>query len=128
MTREAPPQDDEAENVILASIDRFLERDVKPYAQKLEHDDIYPEEIVERMKELGLFGATIGADYGGLGLSATTYAKIVETRLDGVDVAGRHLQLAPDHGGGGRALRHRRRRSRTSCRASRPANCAAASR
>ena len=78
MTREAPPQDDEAENVILASIDRFLERDVAPYAQKLEHDDVYPEEIVARMKELGLFGATIDTAYGGLGLSTTVYARIVE--------------------------------------------------
>ena len=44
----------EAEEVILASIDRFLERDVKPYVRKLEHDDAYPGDIVARMKELGL--------------------------------------------------------------------------
>jgi alkylation response protein AidB-like acyl-CoA dehydrogenase len=68
----------EAEEVILASIDRFLERDVKPYVQKLEHDDAYPEDIVARMKELGLFGATIDAEYGGLGLPTTVYARIVE--------------------------------------------------
>jgi alkylation response protein AidB-like acyl-CoA dehydrogenase len=78
VTRETPPQDDEADNVILASIDRFLKRDVAPYAQKLEHDDVYPEEIVARMKELGLFGATIDTAYGGLGLSTTVYARIVE--------------------------------------------------
>jgi len=70
--------DGEAEDVILASIDRFLERDVKPYAQKLEHDDVYPEDIVARMKELGLFGATIDQAYGGLGLPTTTYARVVE--------------------------------------------------
>ena len=70
--------DDEAEAVILASIDRFLERDVAPYAHALEHDDIYPEDIVARMKELGLFGATIDTAYGGLGLSTTVYARIVE--------------------------------------------------
>ena len=68
----------EAEAVILASIDRFLDRDVKPYVQKLEHDDVYPEDIVERMRELGLFGATIDVAYGGLGLSTTVYARIVE--------------------------------------------------
>jgi alkylation response protein AidB-like acyl-CoA dehydrogenase len=45
---------------------------------KLEHDDIYPAEIVEKMKEMGLFGCTISAEYGGLGLSTRTYAKIVE--------------------------------------------------
>ena len=50
---------DEQERLILDSVDRFLDRHVKPVALKLEHDDIYPDEIVERMKELGLFGATI---------------------------------------------------------------------
>ncbi len=63
---------------ILSSIERFLAREVKPHVMALEHDDIYPAEIVERMKELGLFGATISASYGGLGLSSATYAKIVE--------------------------------------------------
>ena len=45
------------------------------YKQK--HGDIWPEKIVAQMAELGLFGATIGEEYGGLGLPATTYAKIV---------------------------------------------------
>src|SRR6185369_7973462 len=67
------------DRLILDSVERFLEREVKPHVHALEHDDIYPEEIVEGMKELGLFGATIGAEHGGLGLSATTYAKVVET-------------------------------------------------
>jgi alkylation response protein AidB-like acyl-CoA dehydrogenase len=79
LDRQAQPSEEaEAEAVIFASIDRFLDRDVKPYAQKLEHDDVYPEDIVERMKELGLFGATIDSAYGGLGLSTTVYASIVE--------------------------------------------------
>ncbi|MBV9860159.1 MAG: acyl-CoA dehydrogenase family protein [Alphaproteobacteria bacterium] len=73
-----PPTDPEQDKLILDSVARFLERDVKPHVHALEHDDIYPAEIVERMKQLGLFGATIAADYGGLGLSATTYARIVE--------------------------------------------------
>jgi alkylation response protein AidB-like acyl-CoA dehydrogenase len=73
------PADLEQEQLILDSVGRFLDREVKPHVHALEHDDIYPAEIVEGMKALGLFGATIGADYGGLGLSASTYAKIVET-------------------------------------------------
>jgi alkylation response protein AidB-like acyl-CoA dehydrogenase len=73
-----PGSDLEQDRLILDSVGRFLEREVKPHVHALEHDDIYPEEIVEGMKALGLFGATIGAEYGGLGLSATTYAKIVE--------------------------------------------------
>ena len=68
--------DDEAE--ILDSIGRWLERDVRPHVRALEHDDIYPQEMVAQMKKLGLFGATIGTAYGGLGLSATTYARIVQ--------------------------------------------------
>ncbi|HET6182240.1 MAG TPA: acyl-CoA dehydrogenase family protein [Acetobacteraceae bacterium] len=63
---------------ILDSVSRFLARDVKPHVRALEHDDIYPEAIVARMKELGLFGATIASEYGGLGLSCTLYAEIVE--------------------------------------------------
>src|SRR5579884_3363531 len=71
--------DADQEALILDSVDRFLARDVKPYVHALEHDDIYPEEIVEGMKALGLFGATIGTEYGGLGLPAGTYAKICES-------------------------------------------------
>ena len=77
MVLESVPEGDE-ESAILDSVDRFLERDVKPYAHDLEANDTYPDEIVEKMKGLGLFGATIGPAYGGLGLSATTYARIVE--------------------------------------------------
>jgi alkylation response protein AidB-like acyl-CoA dehydrogenase len=70
--------DAEQDRMILDSVGRFLEREVKPHVHALEHDDVYPAEIVEEMKALGLFGATIGADHGGLGLSAATYAKICE--------------------------------------------------
>ncbi|HAD24547.1 MAG TPA: acyl-CoA dehydrogenase [Alphaproteobacteria bacterium] len=67
----------EQEQIILDAVDRFLERDVKPYAHALEQADEYPQDIVDKMKELGLFGATIGAEYGGLGLGARTYSEIV---------------------------------------------------
>ena len=68
----------EDEALILDSIDQFLERDVKPYAHDLEAADEYPADIADKLAELGLYGATISPDYGGLGLSAVTYAKIVE--------------------------------------------------
>jgi alkylation response protein AidB-like acyl-CoA dehydrogenase len=64
--------------LILEMLDRFLAVEVKPHVHKLEHDDEYPAAIVEKMKELGLFGCTIASEYGGLGLSTVTYAKIVE--------------------------------------------------
>ena len=62
----------EEEPLILDSIDRFLERDVRPHVHELEANDTYPEKIVEQMRELGLFGATISQESGGLGLSAST--------------------------------------------------------
>ncbi len=73
--RESAPAE---QALILDSVARFLDRDVRPHVRQLEHDDIYPGEMVEKMKALGLFGATIPAEYGGLGLGARTYAKIVE--------------------------------------------------
>jgi alkylation response protein AidB-like acyl-CoA dehydrogenase len=65
------------ETQILDAISKWLERDVRPKARELERKDEYPEAMVETMKQLGLFGATIPQEYGGLGLSASTYAKIV---------------------------------------------------
>jgi alkylation response protein AidB-like acyl-CoA dehydrogenase len=67
----------EDENQILDTIAKWLERDVKDKVMDLEHANEYPHEMVEQMKELGLFGATIGEEYGGLGLSASLYARIV---------------------------------------------------
>ncbi len=69
----------EEDALILEAINKWLDRDVRPHVLRLEHADEYPAEMVEQMKELGLFGATIPTEYGGLGLSATTYARIVET-------------------------------------------------
>jgi alkylation response protein AidB-like acyl-CoA dehydrogenase len=69
---------EEDEALILDSIDQFLERDVRPYAHDLEAADEYPQAILEKLTELGMMGATIAPEYGGLGLSAVTYARIVE--------------------------------------------------
>jgi alkylation response protein AidB-like acyl-CoA dehydrogenase len=66
---------DEAQ--LLDAIDRWLEKDVRPVVKEYDHADRYPEAIVEQMKELGLFGATIGTEFGGLGLPAPTYARLV---------------------------------------------------
>ncbi len=61
---------------VVATVRSFVERDVLPVASELEHADEYPTELVETMKELGLFGVTIPEEYGGLGLDLTTYALI----------------------------------------------------
>src|ERR1700729_3699072 len=66
------------ENMILDAVDKFLETDVRPHAHDLEARDECPTEIVEKMKAMGLFGCLIEPEYGGLGLSSTTYAKIIE--------------------------------------------------
>ena len=76
--RSAASEADEQERLILDAVDRFIARHVRPVAMQLEHSDTYPEEIVERMKELGLFGAVIPQEYGGLGLRPSTYAKVIE--------------------------------------------------
>ena len=68
----------EQERMILDSIDRWLKRDVAPHVWQLEHDDTYPEEMVAQMREMGLFGATIPEEFGGLGLRPSTYAKVIE--------------------------------------------------
>ncbi|MBD5802448.1 Acyl-CoA dehydrogenase [Azoarcus sp. Aa7] len=88
----------EEEQLILDSLDRFLETEVKQHVHQLEHDDIYPAEIVEKMKELGLFGCIIATEYGGLGLSTSTYAKIVarisETWMSLSGIINSHLIMA----------------------------------
>lgn len=68
----------EQETMMLDALDRFLETQVKQHVHQLEHDDEYPHEIVEMMKELGLFGCIIDEEYGGLGMSTSTYAKVVD--------------------------------------------------
>jgi alkylation response protein AidB-like acyl-CoA dehydrogenase len=73
--RTKAPVDDQQEFV--DAIENWVEKELRPVARKYDLEDEYPHAIVEQMKELGLFGATIGEEYGGLGLSAWTYAQIV---------------------------------------------------
>ncbi len=68
--------DDQTE--ILKAVRQFVEREILPVATELEHRDEYPTEIVEGLKELGLFGLMIPEEYDGLGESLLTYALAVE--------------------------------------------------
>lgn len=90
--------DADDERLILDAIAKWLEQKVKPVTMQLEHDDEYPAELVEDMKELGLFGALIDPAYGGLGLSATTYSKIVmliaEEWMSLTGIFNSHLMMA----------------------------------
>ena len=68
----------EIQREILATVKVFVDKEIIPAAQELEHADTYPQEIVDGMKEMGLFGLTIPEEYGGLGESLLTYALVVE--------------------------------------------------
>ncbi len=65
------------ERQMLEAISKWIKTKVAPVALKLEHDNEWPADLVADMTELGLFGALVHPDYGGLGLSATTYTRIV---------------------------------------------------
>jgi alkylation response protein AidB-like acyl-CoA dehydrogenase len=68
----------EIQEEILATVRTFVDKEIIPHAQALEHGDTYPADIVEGMKEMGLFGLTIPEEFGGLGESLLTYALVVE--------------------------------------------------
>ncbi len=79
MTRLAQTADlTDIQREILSTVRSFVDREIIPHAQELEHGDIYPQEIVDGLKELGIFGLMIPEEYGGLGESLLTYALVVE--------------------------------------------------
>ncbi|HEY1705899.1 MAG TPA: acyl-CoA dehydrogenase family protein [Trebonia sp.] len=63
---------------ILRTVREFVDAEVIPVATELDHSDTYPDTIVERLKDLGVFGLTIAEEYGGLGEGLLTYALVVE--------------------------------------------------
>ena len=63
---------------IVAAVRCFVDDEVRPVAAALEHADAYPHALVARMRALGLFGALVPAEHGGLGLDVTTYARVIE--------------------------------------------------
>src|SRR5437899_10243512 len=66
------------QKAITEMVRQFADEQIRPNAEHYDHEDSFPEPIVEQMKELGLFGVTIPEEYGGMGLDLTTYAMIVE--------------------------------------------------
>jgi alkylation response protein AidB-like acyl-CoA dehydrogenase len=69
--------DEALDREVVETVRRFVDRKVIPVASELEHNDEYPHALVAKMKELGLFGATIPQAYGGLGLSFVSYARLM---------------------------------------------------
>src|SRR5438270_7221889 len=79
MTRLAQTADlTDVQQEILSTVRSFVDKEIIPNAQELEHSDTYPTEIVEGLKEMGIFGLMIGEEFGGLGESLLTYALVVE--------------------------------------------------
>lgn len=72
-----PTNMNDDQQAFVDAVESWVEKELRPVARKYDLADEYPHDIVEQMKELGLFGATIGEEYGGLGMSAWTYAQIV---------------------------------------------------
>src|SRR4051794_16486593 len=66
------------QRAIIEMVRQFVDEQILPHAEHYDHEDEFPEPIVEQMKDLGLFGVTIPEEYGGMGLDLTTYAMIVE--------------------------------------------------
>src|SRR5882762_11939233 len=62
----------------VVAVRRFVTNEVRPSAAALEHADAYPHALVARMRELGLFGALVPREHGGLGLDVSTYARVIE--------------------------------------------------
>jgi alkylation response protein AidB-like acyl-CoA dehydrogenase len=63
---------------IVGMVRTFVEKEIMPVQHDLEHDDVYPEDIVKQMKELGLFGLAIPEEFGGGGVNFKTYALCIE--------------------------------------------------
>ena len=90
--------DTKARGTLLKTVYDFVEEEVRPVAREFDAEDKYPADLVEKMKEMGLFGAIIPEEYGGLGLDISSYTRIIEELSRGwMSVAGiinSHLILA----------------------------------
>ena len=75
MTTKTP---EEAQTQIVNMVREFVRREVEPIASEYEREDIVPLDVIEKMKEMGLFGITVPEEYGGMGLDCTTFAMIFE--------------------------------------------------
>ena len=69
---------EEAQTQIINLVRDFVRRDVEPVAQRLDREDEVPLDLIDKMKQLGLFGITVPEEYGGMSLDYTTFAMIFE--------------------------------------------------
>jgi butyryl-CoA dehydrogenase len=66
------------ENYLIATVRRFIDRDVKPTVREVEHANTYPERWIEQMKQLGIFGLAVPEEYGGVAVSTPCYVQVAE--------------------------------------------------
>ena len=79
----------DTQKAIVETVREFVDRDVVPVADEMEHKDEFPDAIVEQMKELGLFGLNVPEQYGGIGENLTTYAlSVVELARGWMSLSG----------------------------------------
>ena len=78
MLKDMPSISEEARSQIIDLVREFVRKDVEPVAARYDHEDIYPAELIDTMREMGLFGITIPEKYGGLGLDHVTLAVVFE--------------------------------------------------
>src|SRR3712207_8949586 len=77
------------QKAITEMVRQFVDNEVLPITEEHDHEDKFPDAVVEQMKELGLFGVTIPEEYGGMGAALTTYAMIVRALSRGwISVSG----------------------------------------
>ena len=70
--------DSDVADQMIETLARFVDNDVLPNVRDFELDDLYPDAMVDQMREFGLFGATVPEAFGGLGLDVSTYARVIE--------------------------------------------------
>jgi alkylation response protein AidB-like acyl-CoA dehydrogenase len=70
--------DPEIRAELVATVRRWVAREVMPVASTLEHADEYPQDLVDQMRAMGLFGVTVPEEHGGLGLDLLTYVEVIE--------------------------------------------------
>jgi len=95
VTAEQFTSEDEAQ--ILDAISSWLQKEVRPVVKHFDHEDEYPEDLVHQMKQLGLFSLMYPVEYGGLGMNASGYAKVItllcETWMSLAGVINTHMML-----------------------------------
>jgi len=86
---------DDDQRLIAQTVREFVDREVIPVASQMEHRDEYPDQLVETMKTLGLFGLNIPDQYGGNAVNYTTFAIVLRGALSRLDGAGRNPRHPP---------------------------------